>query len=79
MVSLIGFAIPAETVSAVIRQLEAHGRVELGYLGIFAQERTPEAATALPNTSHSKAPNHLIRSSNRQRTWNSRYSEVFDF
>ena len=43
----LGFAIPAETVSAVIRQLEAHGRVERGYLGISAQELTPEVATAL--------------------------------
>jgi serine protease Do len=43
----LGFAIPAETVSAVIRQLEAHGRVERGYLGISAQELTPELATGL--------------------------------
>ena len=43
----LGFAIPAETVIAVIRQLEAHGRVERGYLGISAQELTPEVATAL--------------------------------
>jgi serine protease Do len=43
----LGFAIPAETVAAVIRQLEAHGRVERGYLGISAQELTPEVATAL--------------------------------
>ena len=33
----LGFAIPAETVSAVVKQLEAHGRVERGYLGITAQ------------------------------------------
>src|SRR6202042_277259 len=38
----LGFAIPAETVSAVVRQLEAHGRVERGYLGITAQELTPQ-------------------------------------
>ncbi len=43
----LGFAIPAETVSAVILELEAHGRVERGYLGISAQELTPEVATAL--------------------------------
>ncbi len=43
----LGFAIPAETVSAVIQQLQAHGRVERGYLGIVAQELTPEVATAL--------------------------------
>jgi serine protease Do len=52
----LGFAIPAETVSAVIRQLEAHGRVERGYLGISAQELTPEVATAL----HVKAPGHAL-------------------
>jgi serine protease Do len=43
----LGFAIPAETVATVIRQLESHGRVERGYLGISAQELTPELATAL--------------------------------
>jgi serine protease Do len=52
----LGFAIPAETVSAVIRQLEAHGRVERGYLGIYAQELTPEIATAL----HLKASDHAL-------------------
>ncbi|HXC10186.1 MAG TPA: trypsin-like peptidase domain-containing protein [Steroidobacteraceae bacterium] len=43
----LGFAIPAETVSAVVKQLEAHGRVERGYLGITAQELTPQLAKAL--------------------------------
>ena len=52
----LGFAIPAETVSAVIRQLEAHGRVERGYLGVSAQELTPEVATAL----HVKASGHAL-------------------
>jgi serine protease Do len=52
----LGFAIPAETVSAVIRQLEEHGRVERGYLGISAQELTPEVATAL----HVKVPGHAV-------------------
>jgi serine protease Do len=42
----LGFAIPAETVSAVVKQLEAHGRVERGYLGITAQELTPQLAKA---------------------------------
>ena len=52
----LGFAIPAETVTAVIRQLEAHGRVERGYLGVSAQELTPEVATAL----HVKASGHAL-------------------
>jgi serine protease Do len=52
----LGFAIPAETVSAVIRQLELHGRVERGYLGIFAQELTPEVAAAL----HVKLTNRAL-------------------
>jgi len=52
----LGFAIPAETVTAVIKQLEAHGRVERGYLGISAQELTPEVATAL----HVKVPGHAV-------------------
>lgn len=43
----LGFAIPAETVAAVVGQLEAHGRVERGYLGISAQEPTSVLAKAL--------------------------------
>ena len=48
----LGFAIPAETVKAIVRELEAHGRVERGYLGISAQAVTPVLATAL----HMKTP-----------------------
>lgn len=43
----LGFAIPAETVAAIVRQLEVKGRVERGYLGISAQPVTPGLATAL--------------------------------
>ena len=43
----LGFAIPAETVGSVIGQLEAHGRVQRGYLGISAQAPTPILAKAL--------------------------------
>ena len=43
----LGFAIPAETVAAIVGELEAHGRVERGYLGISAQTLTPELAAAL--------------------------------
>ncbi len=43
----LGFAIPAETVTAVINQLQAHGHVERGYLGISAQAPTPILAKAL--------------------------------
>jgi serine protease Do len=43
----LGFAIPAETVGAIVRELEAKGRVERGYLGISAQAMTPGLATAL--------------------------------
>ncbi len=43
----LGFAIPAETVAAVIRELEAHGRVDRGYLGASAQALTPAIARAL--------------------------------
>jgi serine protease Do len=43
----LGFAIPAETVAAVIDQLLAHGRVERGYLGISAQAMSPLLAKAL--------------------------------
>lgn len=43
----LGFAIPAETVAAVVGELETHGRVERGYIGIYAQSLTPVLATAL--------------------------------
>ena len=43
----LGFAIPAETVAAVVEQLAAHGHVERGYLGISAQAMTPVLAKAL--------------------------------
>ena len=42
----LGFAIPAETVSSVVNELEAHGRVDRGYLGISAQSMTPAVARA---------------------------------
>jgi serine protease Do len=43
----LGFAIPAETVTSVIGQLETHGRVQRGYIGISAQNNTPTLARAL--------------------------------
>ena len=43
----LGFAIPAETVAAVIGQLQAHGHVERGYLGISVQAMSPMLAKAL--------------------------------
>lgn len=43
----LGFAIPAETITAVVRELEAHGRVARGYIGISAQSLTPLLASAL--------------------------------
>lgn len=43
----LGFAIPAETVSAVVGELEAHGRVDRGYLGISAQTVTAAIGRAL--------------------------------
>ena len=48
----LGFAIPAETVATIVREIEAHGRVERGYLGISAQPVTPVLASAL----HMKTP-----------------------
>jgi serine protease Do len=44
----IAFAIPAETVAFVVAQLQKHGHVERGYLGVSAQEITPVLATAIP-------------------------------
>lgn len=43
----LGFAIPAETVASVVAELEAHGRVSRGYLGIEVQAMTPALAEAL--------------------------------
>jgi serine protease Do len=43
----LGFAIPAETVAAVVRELRTHGRVARGYLGISAQPLTPDLAKTL--------------------------------
>jgi serine protease Do len=43
----LGFAIPSETVAGVIGQLEAHGRVERGYIGISGQAITPLLAKAI--------------------------------
>ncbi len=43
----LGFAIPAETVTAVIGQIESKGHVERGYLGLGVQELTPLLAKAL--------------------------------
>jgi serine protease Do len=48
----LGFAVPAETVASIVGELEAHGRIERGYLGISAQALTPPLATAL----HMKTP-----------------------
>ena len=43
----LGFAIPAETVAKIVRELEARGRVERGYLGVSAQPVTSVLAAAL--------------------------------
>jgi serine protease Do len=43
----IGFAIPASTVREVVAQLQAHGRVARGWLGVQIQSVTPEVAASL--------------------------------
>lgn len=43
----IGFAIPANVVKQVVAELEAHGRMERGYIGLVSQPVTPEMAAAL--------------------------------
>ena len=43
----IGFAIPASTIHEVIAQLQAHGHVDRGYLGVNIQTITPEIASTL--------------------------------
>jgi serine protease Do len=43
----LGFAIPAEIVSSVVAELEAHGHVQRGFFGISAQPMTAAVARAL--------------------------------
>jgi serine protease Do len=43
----IGFAIPSDLAKPVIDQLEAHGKVARGWLGVQIQEVTPEIAKGL--------------------------------
>jgi serine protease Do len=43
----LGFAIPAETITSVIAELQAHGKVSRGYLGIEVQAMTPALARVL--------------------------------
>lgn len=43
----IGFAIPSNMVQSVIEQLLKYGRVERGFLGVIAQDISPELAEAL--------------------------------
>ncbi|HEY0281254.1 MAG TPA: Do family serine endopeptidase, partial [Rhizomicrobium sp.] len=43
----IGFAIPSSTVREVVTQLETHGRVARGWLGVQIQSVTPEVAASL--------------------------------
>lgn len=43
----IGFAIPSNLVKQVVAELEEHGHLERGYLGVMSQKVTPEMATAL--------------------------------
>jgi serine protease Do len=43
----IGFAIPSNMVKQVVAQLQAHGRVERGFLGAATQPLTPALAQAL--------------------------------
>jgi serine protease Do len=43
----IGFAIPASTIHDVISELEAHGHVDRGWLGVEIQSITPEMASSM--------------------------------
>jgi serine protease Do len=45
----IGFAIPSSTIHDVVSQLQAHGRVARGYLGVEIQSITPEMAASFSN------------------------------
>jgi serine protease Do len=43
----IGFAIPASTIHDVVEQLQAHGHVARGWLGVQIQNMTPELAASV--------------------------------
>jgi serine protease Do len=43
----IGFAIPSNLVKQVVAELEEHGHLERGYLGVMSQKLNPEMAAAL--------------------------------
>lgn len=43
----IGFAIPATTIHEVVAQLESHGKVARGWLGVQIQSLTPEIAASV--------------------------------
>ncbi len=43
----IGFAIPSSTIREVIAQLEAHGHVSRGWMGVEIQSMSPEMASSL--------------------------------
>lgn len=43
----IGFAIPSSTIHDVVNQLEAHGKVARGWLGVAIQSITPDIASSL--------------------------------
>jgi serine protease Do len=45
----IGFAIPSSTIHDVVSQLQAHGHVARGYLGVEIQSITPEMAASFSN------------------------------
>jgi serine protease Do len=47
----IGFAIPSSTIHDVVAQLQAHGHVSRGYLGVEIQSITPEMAASFSNKS----------------------------
>jgi serine protease Do len=43
----IGFAVPSNVAKSVVAQLEAHGKVSRGWLGVQIQEMTPTIAASL--------------------------------
>jgi serine protease Do len=43
----IGFAVPSNAAKSVVAQLEEHGKVERGWLGVQIQEMTPAIAASL--------------------------------
>ena len=57
----IGFDIPANVAATVTRQLIAGGKVSRGYIGVAADDVTPEVADSLGISEHGALVQDVVR------------------